>query len=126
MFSLSIASPTAKGDLLAGKPESILARLLEDILFVFKRYQSSRRLFPDQKTRTKSLVRRINNKINLLQRMKEEGVWLVDASIIGIDNKHKPKNGIYEDVIEYSWNDYIGQIVARSSPLPMWLSSVVW
>jgi len=107
-----------EGDLLAGKPESnpgthdywkIFYSCLNDI----NRHEDCS---PIQKTRTKSLVRRINNKINLLQRMKEEGVWLVDASIIGIDNKHKPKNGIYEDVIEYSWNDYIGQIVARSSP----------
>ena len=68
------------------------------------------------KTKTKSFSKRIMNKVDLLKQMKREGVWLVDASIIGIDGEFKPGSDGYGAVIETCWDHYIGQMIAKTNP----------
>ncbi|MCX5806901.1 MAG: hypothetical protein NT010_12705 [Proteobacteria bacterium] len=72
--------------------------------------------FPVQKTKTRNFLQRMNNKIGLLKKMQQEGIWLVDASIIGIDDKYKPIQDIYTKIIECCWNYYIGEVIAQSHP----------
>jgi len=65
------------------------------------------------KGKTKNLEERVRNKIRILKKMKEKGIWLVDGSIVGI-NRLPTK--IKRDIISLSWNHYVKNIVLKSEP----------
>lgn len=48
---------------------------------------------------------RFINKVNLLCKLKDSGIWLVDTSIIGIDGKNHSANK--DNIIKMSWKRYI-------------------
>lgn len=54
---------------------------------------------------TKSFEERLKNKVNLLCKLKDRGIWLVDASIVGIDGKNHSANK--DEIIKMSWEHYI-------------------
>lgn len=58
---------------------------------------------------------RLKNKVNILQKMKEQGIWLVDTSIVALyKNGKKPKN--MPDIINKSWNSYTKKVILEASP----------
>ena len=54
-------------------------------------------------------VKRIANKLVLLSKMKEAGIWLVDASIIAINNLEDTKTR--KSILRYCWNHYTGPLI---------------
>ena len=58
---------------------------------------------------------RIKNKINILNKMKDLGIWLVDTSIVALyDNGKKPKN--MPEIIAKSWEGYTKNIILDAKP----------
>jgi len=70
---------------------------------------------PILKGTTQGFDTRMRNKIHLLQDLKEAGIWLLDASIAGInglDWQTKTR------VMEQCWQSYIGPVITSLSPRP--------
>ncbi len=59
---------------------------------------------------------RIINKIRLLDILKKQGIWLVDASIIGINGKHNPGNDKYKKTLSICWKHYIKNVISKACP----------
>ena len=57
--------------------------------------------------------RRIQNKLALLTRLKELGVWLVDTSLAAlyIPGQSKPAPLLIEACLRTSWDSYVGDVV---------------
>jgi hypothetical protein len=70
---------------------------------------------PVLKSITRDKDRRIANKILLLQQLKRAGVWLVDASIIGINQSGA---NLKNRIVEASWDAYTGPLIERLDPRP--------
>jgi hypothetical protein len=69
------------------------------------------------KTGTPSLSNRVRNKIEILRKMKEKGIWLLDSSIVGLyGNKIKQDPGVYAGIINICWNNYVGKLVEATKP----------
>ena len=65
---------------------------------------------------TRNFSQRIKNKINLLQDLKDRGIWLLDASIMGLyipkdDNDRKDE--ILGIVLDICWNAYINTVINK-------------
>ena len=79
--------------------------------------ESNKSFSPVLKSGTKLASERINNKIKLLNELKKQGVWLVDASIIALYNKgSKPSNKIFNEVIRTSWDNYTKNLIKDANP----------
>ena len=60
---------------------------------------------------------RLINKLNLLRRLVEKAVWLVDSSIVGLYGYgKKPKIEFREMAIEISWDNYISRLLEVNMP----------
>jgi hypothetical protein len=60
---------------------------------------------------------RIRNKIDLLMRLREKGVWLVDASIVALyGNGTKPGYRTLSSVIRTSWDYYTRDVIREADP----------
>ena len=68
------------------------------------------------KTQTPSLLLRLRNKVDVLKKMKARGIWLLDASIVGLYGSGKKNLANGEKTIEISWQNYIADIVLESRP----------
>ncbi len=68
---------------------------------------------PYLKGTTGNIGIRINNKIELLKRLKEKGIWLVDSSIAGINKLQRKQR---EEIILTSWNEYVKQVIEAAKP----------
>ncbi len=68
---------------------------------------------PILKSMTRNRDQRLRNKIHLLAKLKDAGIWLVDASIIGI-NEESPD--LKKRVLLRSWEMYTGPLVRELSP----------
>jgi len=70
------------------------------------------------KTRDKN--ERINNKIELLEKLKEKGIWLLDSSIVALygyeENIKKKVDKIRTNVVKICWEPYISKIILREKP----------
>lgn len=64
----------------------------------------------------RSLLLRLHNKVNVLQKMREKGVWLLDASIVGLYGSGKKRYTITEMIIEICWNKHIRNVILESNP----------
>lgn len=69
---------------------------------------------PILKGRTRSLHRRISNKVALLHTLKERGVWLVDASIVAL--YPKPSPSLVRQAVEVSWDRHIEPVLTDAAP----------
>jgi hypothetical protein len=80
------------------------------------------------KKTTKSLFDRVNNKIGLLNKLKDKGIWLVDSSIVGLYKKgEKPPRNITERIVLTSWNNYVKYIIRESKPkIMICIGKTVW
>jgi len=68
-------------------------------------------------SKTPNFYRRLNNKISLLEKLKEKGIWLVDASIVALYNDNiKPSPKIIEKIIEMSWKQYMSKVIQDTEP----------
>jgi hypothetical protein len=56
------------------------------------------------KKSTPKLKERIQNKIQLLRNLREKGIWLVDASIVGVNNLSKKDR---MEIIKMTWDNYL-------------------
>lgn len=63
-------------------------------------------------------LRRIQNKLTLLQRLRELGVWLVDASLAALYLPGQPKlaPALIESCLRTSWDSYVGPVVKAAGP----------
>lgn len=68
---------------------------------------------PILKSMTRDMDQRLQNKIDLLMKLKRVGIWLVDASIIGI-NKQLPE--VKKRVLLGSWDGYTGPLLKELRP----------
>lgn len=61
---------------------------------------------------------RIRNKLILLRRLKESGVWLVDTSLAALylPGQIKPAAAVVETALCISWDAYVAQAVREASP----------
>lgn len=58
---------------------------------------------------------RIRNKINVLAKLRKQGVWLVDASIVALYKDSKKVPNMFEALSE-SWRSYTGEVVMATKP----------
>ena len=68
------------------------------------------------RTGTPSLPLRLGNKVDVLRKMKKRGIWLLDASIVGLYGSGKKNPSITERIIKICWQNYIANTVLESSP----------
>jgi hypothetical protein len=68
------------------------------------------------KTGTTSLVLRLRNKVDVLRKMQERGIWLLDASIVGLYGSGKRNQIITERIIEICWQNHMASVILESSP----------
>jgi len=68
-------------------------------------------------TKTTSFIKRICNKINVLQKMKEKGIWLLDASIISLyGTGKKNREDFKRTVLEISWKNHVSNVLKEVNP----------
>lgn len=61
--------------------------------------------------------KRIQNKIGLLKSLRQKGIWLIDASIVGLYKKSKKPNRMKMiGAIEKSWENYTRSAVKDAKP----------
>ena len=58
---------------------------------------------------------RLRNKIVLLKELKEKGIWLVDASVVGLYRKREKVLGVAAAIRE-SWRSYTRQVITSVNP----------
>jgi hypothetical protein len=68
------------------------------------------------KTKTPSSIQRLRNKIKVLQEMKEKGIWLSDASIVGLYGSGKKNQNFIETILEICWKNHIANTILESNP----------
>ena len=68
------------------------------------------------KTETTSLHSRLRNKVSVLRKMKRGGIWLLDASIVGLYGSGKKDYKVTEKVFEICWENVIVSTIKESSP----------
>jgi hypothetical protein len=63
-------------------------------------------------------IQRISNKVKLLTSLQNNGIWLVDASIMALYRKGgiKPPRDIIKKAIQISWRYYIQEVVQQANP----------
>lgn len=60
---------------------------------------------------------RIQNKIELLESLRDRGIWLVDASVMALyNNGIKPPNNVMRQAITASWLGYTQNIINEANP----------
>ena len=59
------------------------------------------------KTETRSFIARIHNKIDVLQKLKKKGVWLLDASIVGLYGSGEKDSRVIEKVLDICWMNFL-------------------
>jgi len=68
-------------------------------------------------SKTPNFNQRLHNKISLLEKLKEKGIWLVDASIVALYNNNiKPPPKIMTDVLRISWEQHVSKIIRETKP----------
>jgi len=73
---------------------------------------------PVLKTTTELLKDRIGNKLCLLRQMKDQDIWLVDASIIALyrSGQPKPPYALYRRVLQTSWEEHVRIVLQEAQP----------
>lgn len=79
--------------------------------------KSNKSFAPVLKTSTPLLKDRIRNKLTLLQQMKDQNIWLVDASIAALYYPCQPRPRVdYEQVLQTSWKEHVRSTIEESRP----------
>jgi len=71
-----------------------------------------------QSTKTPNFKQRLKNKMLLLEKLKENGIWLLDASIVALYKKGriKPTPKTMHDVISTCWDLYVFHMINEMNP----------
>jgi hypothetical protein len=71
-----------------------------------------------QVSRTPILRDRVRAKVDVLTRLREHGVWLVDASIAALylPGQPKPASTTRDEVLRASWDTFTSSVVASAEP----------
>ena len=71
-----------------------------------------------QVSRTPGSLQRLRNKVTVLRQLREQGIWLVDASIAALylPGQRKPAARIRGTVIQTSWDAYTKFVVEEAAP----------
>jgi len=67
-------------------------------------------------TETKNQNQRLQNKISLLEKLKKEEIWLVDASIVAVNKTVKLTEKIRREILNISWKHYISKVIRETQP----------
>lgn len=59
---------------------------------------------------------RLRSKVNILRKMKKRGMWLLDASIVGLYGSGKKNHTITEMVLKICWRNFIASTIEESAP----------
>lgn len=63
-----------------------------------------------------SFYRRLRNKIEILKKMKNKGIWLLDSSIVGLYGKYKKRDDIInKKIISICWDSHIKYLLKESN-----------
>lgn len=73
--------------------------------------------FEQIRKRETTLNQRLRNKVRILQEMHDRGIWLLDASIVGIYGAIKDHQ-IKQSVIRTCWKNHIQSTIAGFDPYP--------
>jgi len=68
------------------------------------------------KTQTPNFEQRLKNKVNILRKMQEKGIWLLDASIVGIYRSGIKNQKTIKRIIEICWKNHIANVINESQP----------
>ena len=68
------------------------------------------------KTETRSFITRIHNKIGVLQKLKKKGVWLLDASIVGLYGSGEKDPRVIEKILDICWKNHIEDMILEARP----------
>jgi hypothetical protein len=69
------------------------------------------------KTGTPNFKQRLENKIALLEKLKQNGIWLLDASVIALyKDSFKPSEDIMQNIIQTCWKHYISETIQDIQP----------
>jgi len=66
--------------------------------------------------KTKNQNQRIHNKISLLEKLKEEGIWLVDTSLVAVNETVKLTEKIRREILNISWEHHISKVIRETQP----------
>ena len=60
---------------------------------------------------------RLHNKISLLEKLNDRGIWLVDASIVALyNNADKPFQKVMKEIMEISWEHHVSKVIHEVKP----------
>jgi len=69
------------------------------------------------KKNTPNFHQRLRNKISILEKLKEKGIWLVDASIVALYNDTiKPPPKIMKEITIVSWEHHVSKVIHEVKP----------
>jgi len=70
------------------------------------------------KGRTGAFRSRLAAKIDVLQRLRQMGVWLIDASVVALytSGGGRPHPRVCERVLQTCWDEYIARVVSSAAP----------
>lgn len=74
------------------------------------------KVLKSRKNGTPSFRQRIANKVNILRNMQEKGVWLLDASIVGLYGRGRKNLMNMKGIIEICWKNHLTNIILESNP----------
>ncbi|MDG6221876.1 MAG: hypothetical protein QCH99_01275 [Candidatus Bathyarchaeota archaeon] len=66
--------------------------------------------------RDTSFRTRLQNKISILKEMKNQGIWLVDASIVDLYGSGKKDPLMIENILRICWEHHISNTITESNP----------
>jgi hypothetical protein len=72
---------------------------------------------PILKTRT-DFPERAKTKMNVLDKLKAQGIWLVDASIVALyrPGQPRPSTTLYESVLLTCWENHVEAVIREARP----------
>lgn len=68
------------------------------------------------KTGTPLFPKRLRNKVYVLREMQERGIWLLDASIVGLYRSGIKSHKTVKRIIEICWENHLVNIIKESQP----------
>jgi len=78
---------------------------------------SFRKIRKSKKNGTSNLPQRIANKVNVLRKMRKKGIWLLDASIVGLAGSNiKEDPDACNQVIVICWDNYLRKVIKDAQP----------
>jgi len=68
------------------------------------------------KTKTAYFPQRLRNKADVLRKMREKGIWLLDASIVGLYGSGLKNSEIIKRIIKTCWDNHLANMTKELEP----------